>query len=186
MEDFLFKNSDSLCLLGLVYTIAFFSALFPSREWIFPRPCKRASRFLRRLFTQRVFLVEKRDEAKISWRGEIGNLWPYTRWVFLGEEKTPRKKRLCKRGLRLNKIDIEATKWGHYPELHSTDDFNLSAHSLNRFDVNFLALPWWRTAEEYFQPTWFTMLVMVDATHKRISLSVLCIEIALKRRTLSV
>ena len=45
--------------LGLVYTIAFSSARFPRRDRIFPRPCKRASRFLRRPFTRRVFLVEK-------------------------------------------------------------------------------------------------------------------------------
>ena len=45
--------------LGLVYTIAFSSALNPRRDRILPRPCKRASRFPRRPFTRRVFLVEK-------------------------------------------------------------------------------------------------------------------------------
>ena len=41
------------------YKASFTRSLFPRRDRIFPRPCKRASRFFRRPFTRPVFLVGK-------------------------------------------------------------------------------------------------------------------------------
>ena len=144
-----------------------------------------------------------RDEKK------IGNWWPFTRRVFRGEEKTPRKKRSCKRGLKLDEIDIEVTKWGHYrdfgfglvPELHSQLYLQMAAPT-TIFTISTWKLTVWialmliflnslddeqLSAEDYFQRTCITMLVMVDATHKRLKgRFVLCIEVVLKRRTSSV